>query len=503
VKIEMKWNKIRHVLSKALIISLCISNVAYADLPGHLMNQIDSEYEDEIDIVDEIVEDTYVDEKATEIDETLIDDVEFDTEIVDDDFVDDITDEIVDEIIDEGIIETTDAVVDEYVIETEDKILVEDTVIEDEVIAEEVEEGIDTEDNSRKSYVEIPSNSKDIEDIKEDLYVSPTEIELPFPYRDGYDFVEWNTERDGSGDSYYAGDVIEITDMTLYAIWQESEEDAEVVLNATGGRFEDDKKTWKFKSNSEADYLILGDDMDDDYFDELFDHDTYYVSRNEVALPEPERENYIFVEWNTARDGSGDGYGAGEIFKIKNITLYAVWEKEAVEVATSSNAVKVEVEVPKNTVSTNGGVSQTVTTDSIVESVESVEIVDEISEVSKDAEIVTDELEAEKVETGADELESEEVETVDDKVESEEVETGADELESEEVEAEVEETDSEVTEVEDIDEIDEIVDTDSSIDDTEEIDETVDETVETVDEDSDITSVEPYDSVDDLDISEI
>ena len=45
-------------------------------------------------------------------------------------------------------------------------------------------------------------------------------VTLPLPEREGYRFVEWNTELDGSGESYQAGDEIEIYDGELYAIWE-------------------------------------------------------------------------------------------------------------------------------------------------------------------------------------------------------------------------------------------------------------------------------------------
>ena len=39
--------------------------------------------------------------------------------------------------------------------------------------------------------------------------------------RDGYDFLNWNTQSNGSGDVYIAGDVFDLTeDLTLYAIWE-------------------------------------------------------------------------------------------------------------------------------------------------------------------------------------------------------------------------------------------------------------------------------------------
>ncbi len=58
-----------------------------------------------------------------------------------------------------------------------------------------------------------------IKNVKDDNF-----IELYTPTKKGYEFVEWNTKKNGNGDSYDAGDDIKITEnMTLYAIWEEIE----------------------------------------------------------------------------------------------------------------------------------------------------------------------------------------------------------------------------------------------------------------------------------------
>lgn len=75
-----------------------------------------------------------------------------------------------------------------------------DTVLSDEKTPNE------TETTTVKNEV------KEIEAVK---------IVLPKPVRDGYEFVEWNTRIDGEGESYQAGDEIEVTPMALYAIWRE------------------------------------------------------------------------------------------------------------------------------------------------------------------------------------------------------------------------------------------------------------------------------------------
>ncbi len=51
-------------------------------------------------------------------------------------------------------------------------------------------------------------------------------VELPLPEKEGYTFKGWNTESDGTGDSYSAGDEILVdTDIELFAMWEKIEID--------------------------------------------------------------------------------------------------------------------------------------------------------------------------------------------------------------------------------------------------------------------------------------
>lgn len=83
--------------------------------------------------------------------------------------------------------------------------------------------------NAEKKKCMEPGGGQD-----EGLYVSAIEIILPEPYRKGYTFMEWNTEPDGSGEFYVAGEFVRITEMTLYAVWEKDEaEDVISVETAT------------------------------------------------------------------------------------------------------------------------------------------------------------------------------------------------------------------------------------------------------------------------------
>lgn len=52
--------------------------------------------------------------------------------------------------------------------------------------------------------------------------------------RDGYEFVGWNTARNGSGTSYNAGDTVPSSPTTYYAIWQESTPTYDVTISYKG-----------------------------------------------------------------------------------------------------------------------------------------------------------------------------------------------------------------------------------------------------------------------------
>jgi len=47
-----------------------------------------------------------------------------------------------------------------------------------------------------------------------------------------------------------------------------------------------------------------------------------------IAANTMTREDFVFVEWNTAADGTGTGYDAGDTWTIGSVavTLYAIWE---------------------------------------------------------------------------------------------------------------------------------------------------------------------------------
>ena len=142
-------------------------------------------------------------------------------------------------------------------------------------------------------------------------YTNATTINIRtrIPTRDGYNFVEWNTEEDGSGTSYQPGDLVEIDPSgkggvvyKLYAQWERKLANT-LEYDANGGE---------------------GGPVNN------FSNATTITVRG----TEPTREGYIFDGWNTEADGSGTTYYGGDVITIdpenvggQKLILYAQWAK--------------------------------------------------------------------------------------------------------------------------------------------------------------------------------
>ena len=121
--------------------------------------------------------------------------------------------------------------------------------------------------------------------------------------KDGYSFAGWNTATDGSGTTYILGNTLAISgDTTLYALWSLIPTYS-VIYNgngSTGGSVPADGNPYL----SDATVTVLGNTGD--------------LTKT---------GGYGFLNWNTAADGSGTNYSAGETFAMgsANVTLYAQW----------------------------------------------------------------------------------------------------------------------------------------------------------------------------------
>ena len=152
-----------------------------------------------------------------------------------------------------------------------------------------------------------------------------TVISNPFE-NSGYRFIEWNTKADGTGTSYQANQVINSvsSDLDLYAIWQPYK--YTVKYNANGG------------AGSIPDQVFY-------YGDIITIYDNPFT-----------KDNYDFVGWNTANNGSGISYEPFEELDCLDenndatLILYAQWreqiefEIDKYEVDDSSNTIdKVDI----------------------------------------------------------------------------------------------------------------------------------------------------------------
>lgn len=117
--------------------------------------------------------------------------------------------------------------------------------------------------------------------------------------RTNYTFGGWNTQADGEGTTYQAGNTFEISaNTTLYAKW-----------------IADPKYNLTYKANGG-----VGEDVVEQYFN----NEAVTISNCTFTY-----EGHRFVNWNTATDGSGDSYGIGATYTMTTagLTLYAQWEE--------------------------------------------------------------------------------------------------------------------------------------------------------------------------------
>lgn len=120
--------------------------------------------------------------------------------------------------------------------------------------------------------------------------------------RENKGFVEWNTEPDGSGDSYADGSWVNISgkqDMILYAQWGE-----QTIIQFDGNGAD---------SGTMASQYIN------------------YGSKTTIGQNQFVKADRVFLYWNTQADGSGDKYIEGAEFEATNpngetVTLYAIWQ---------------------------------------------------------------------------------------------------------------------------------------------------------------------------------
>lgn len=137
-----------------------------------------------------------------------------------------------------------------------------------------------------------------------------------------YTFTGWNTQADGSGTAYSAGDRFTLTDedTVLYAQWSKNAPaQVKVSYDANGG-----------VGTMES---VTGD------------------VGSEIVIQQSgfTRSEYTFTGWNTQADGKGTTYKAGDSFTLtdKDTVLYAQWSKNSGSAGTGTNGTAKPTDIPK------------------------------------------------------------------------------------------------------------------------------------------------------------
>ena len=122
---------------------------------------------------------------------------------------------------------------------------------------------------------------------------------------EGMSFIEWNTEEDGSGISYHAGDKLTLSeDTTLYAQWKSAQNTV---------TFMNEDATYA-SVKVETGKAIDGDNLTPE------------------SMPNnPEKTGYTFKEWNTKKDGTGTKF-TGDSIVDQDLTVFAVYSMNAVAI---------------------------------------------------------------------------------------------------------------------------------------------------------------------------
>ena len=131
----------------------------------------------------------------------------------------------------------------------------------------------------------------------------------------GYTFAGWNTAANGSGTAYAPGATFTVgsTDVTLYAVWTINGYTVSYDGNGGNGNIPANATS----HNYAVAITVLGN----------------------VGTTPLTKVGYTFAGWNTAADGTGTGYSAGNTFSMpaNNVTLYAMWIVNSYTVSYDGN----------------------------------------------------------------------------------------------------------------------------------------------------------------------
>lgn len=148
--------------------------------------------------------------------------------------------------------------------------------------------------------------------------------------RDGYTFLTWNTQPDGSGSIFTVGtEFLPTANITLYAIWQ-ANGGGSGEGGGQGGETEVTSFTIHYDANGGTGTMADGTVEEGDFYT--------------IKACAFTREGYTFVGWNSRADGTGSTYSAGEeINPGRDFTLYAMWVADETEAINSVDMTSVSV----------------------------------------------------------------------------------------------------------------------------------------------------------------
>ena len=145
----------------------------------------------------------------------------------------------------------------------------EKTVNEEVADEEEIFEEIQIEEDAVESDLEETEYME-----SKVVFIDIDKMILPRPVKEGKIFIEWNTEEDGSGQGYKAGDIVDPSNIILYSIWEdesEPDDDAEDTKDAEAVESIEEPKT------------IIEDDLPDN---EAAGTEIEEASQNEIEQDE-------------------------------------------------------------------------------------------------------------------------------------------------------------------------------------------------------------------------
>ena len=152
------------------------------------------------------------------------------------------------------------------------------------------------------------------------------------PTRAGYTFLGWNTAADGTGAAHAPGATVDCQNMSLYAQWLEDSENLlTVTYNPNGG------------TGGPAPQPCS--------------------SGSTVVVPStiPTRDGYTFNSWNSATDGTGTAYYAGQALLCADAAIYATWTEATPTVYTVTYAPNGGTGDPADQTCTSGNITLSTT----------------------------------------------------------------------------------------------------------------------------------------------